>query len=689
MIDVDPDLLAFLKEEYDRCRDEQLEDERETAIDRYNGRPYGDEVDGRSQVVARDTAEVVNYMLISVMRTIVSGDDVVEFDHENADLAHQATRTIKWLLMKKQHGYRALHDWLKAGLLEKNAVVMAYPEPQPNKRRVIEGVSAMALLAQGIEPIEAEQVGEDPEQGPILNVTVMEPQPPKFCVDAVPNEEFYCSLDARTITEAPLKGRRRPRPIHELVAEGIDPDELEGLGSDAWADSTLAQARDSDRHTDWGSRRGQARNVWWHEEYVTYDANGDGIAETLYIRRTGDYKIFAIEELDDPEDHPFEDWCPFPMQHRRIGQSLADNVMDLERVNTVLMRQSLDGIYFTNNPRTWLHEDAIGENTVDDLLQVRPGAIVRWKGTTKPETHSDRFDAANGFTMLEYMDRKRETRTGITRLNMGLDERTHNDTAKGQDQLQNRGDQVEEYVARNFADPLARLFTKFAKLLKRHGQPMRVPIDGEYIDVDPRQWPDDMIAEPKLGLGATRKEKRLERRREIIGYQMAALEAGLSIVDEQKFFNSAKGIVADAGLGDAGEYFNDPSKPELGPDGQPVQKPEKPDPEMMKVQADMQAKQAELQMKHQQGQAQLQLKLMEIQGKLQLAGQDAQARLQLEQQKAYVEMQLAEQQAAMEAALERMKIAVQARAQDRDANRRDGESSAKIDNLRKGGRLNK
>ena len=57
MIDVAPELIAFLKEEYDRCRDDALEDERTVAIDRYNGEPYGDEEDGSSQVVARDTAE--------------------------------------------------------------------------------------------------------------------------------------------------------------------------------------------------------------------------------------------------------------------------------------------------------------------------------------------------------------------------------------------------------------------------------------------------------------------------------------------------------------------------------------------------------------------------------------------------------------------------------------------------------
>src|SRR5688572_5373858 len=105
MIEVAPELIAFLREEADRCRDDTLDDERETAIDRYNGRPYGDEEEGRSQVVARDTAETCDYMTISILRTIVSGDRIVEFVHRDSEAARQATETLTHLLMDAQDGY--------------------------------------------------------------------------------------------------------------------------------------------------------------------------------------------------------------------------------------------------------------------------------------------------------------------------------------------------------------------------------------------------------------------------------------------------------------------------------------------------------------------------------------------------------------------------------------------------------
>jgi hypothetical protein len=681
MIDVAPELLSFLREEYDRCRDDTLEDERTTAIDRYNGEPYGDEEEGRSQVVARDTAETLDYMVISILRTIVSGERVVEFTHKNAEAAHQATETIMYLLMDEQDGYSVLHDWLKAGLLEKNAVAMTFAEPQPKKR--VEG-TIPAVLFDKARHIEAEETGDiDPQtETPILRVIELQEQPPKFWDAAVPSEEFYCSSDARTITEAAVKGRRVRKSVSDLVEMGYDEDDFTAVGEDS-NDNVLSRARDEDRNTSFGARTGPNRRIWWHEEFVRYDANGDGIAELLYIQRTSDYKVFSVDEMDSPEDHPFEDWCPFPMQHRRIGQSLADKVMDIERIRSVLLRQSLDGIYIGNNPSTYVHEDAIGENTIEDLLTVRPGRLVRWKGTTKPEERQGHFDPSSGFTMLEFMNGERESRTGITRLNQGLDADTLNKTATGTALMQAQGQQVEEYLARNFANGLARLITKKARLLRRFGQQITVPIDGEYVQVDPRQWPEDMIARPRVGLGSGRKEQRLAFRRELIGMQAQAFEGGMRIVDEKKFYNSAKGFVADAGLGDVGEYFNDP-------DQLPPAEP-KPDPAMAKVQAEIEAKKMELGLKQQESAAKLSLQQAEASARLDAMRQQGAAKAQIDAQKAIFEAQMDQARASFEASIaeRQMQIDAMLKMEQINAQERHQARVASMAKKRPGGDLSK
>lgn len=701
MIDAPAEFVAFLKEEYDRCRDDMLEEERETAIKRYNGEPYGDEEEGSSQVVSRATAETVDYMVISIMRAIESGDRVVEFLHKNSDAAHEATETIMHILMDEQDGYQMLHDWLKAGLLEKTAVAMAYPEERPAKRKEMTlSVMELAMAAeQGVEFIEAEEAGPDEMGEPTFNVVTLEEQPPKFCTTAVPNEEFYCSPDARHITEAALKGRKVRKTLSELVQDGYDRDEVETIGGEVWNDSTVANARDQDRVWQQESRKGGNRVVWWHEEFARFDMNGDGIAELLYVKRSADFKIFAIEEMEDADDHPFEDWCPFPMQHRRIGQSLADKTMDLERIDTVIMRQTLNGIYIANKPTTYVHEDSMGENTMDDILTVpmAGGRVIRWRGAVEPKERMGGFDPTIGFGALEVIERRRETRTGITRLNMGLDEDTLNKTAKGQAGLMQKGEQIEEYIARNFANALARLITKLARLLQRYGQPIEVPIDGKYKQVDPTQWPPDMLARARLGLGASRKDQRLLFRDKILGMQTAAFEAGLGLVDEQKLFNSAKGIIADTRLGDVSEFFNEPPKDEQG---NPIPPEPQPDPEQMKVEGELKMQAARLEGEQQLAAAKLQGDQQAMAAKLDAAREEATLKQQLAREQAEFEAKLAIekmnrehalelQRMDREAELEERRMSMDARRQEHDAGLREKESDAKLSANRKGGSLAK
>ncbi len=47
MIDVDPEFLAFLKDEEARAEDADTDERRAVAIDFYNGEPFGDEEEGR------------------------------------------------------------------------------------------------------------------------------------------------------------------------------------------------------------------------------------------------------------------------------------------------------------------------------------------------------------------------------------------------------------------------------------------------------------------------------------------------------------------------------------------------------------------------------------------------------------------------------------------------------------------
>lgn len=90
-----------------------------------------------------------------------------------------------------------------------------------------------------------------------------------------------------------------------------------------------------------------------------------------------------------------------------------------------------------------------------------------------------------------------------------------------------------------------------------------------------------------------------------------------------------------------------------------AQQPPPPDPEMMKVQAMQQAKQAELQMKQQEAQVQMQMDAQSAQHQAQIEQGKTAAQIQLEREKAAAQIQLEREKAQAELELEQAKAQAQ------------------------------
>lgn len=645
----EPDIdafVAFLREEENKSYDQWLDDERATALDFYNGEPFGDEEEGRSQIVTRDVAEVVDYMTVSILRTMVSGDKVVEFDHADKKVADGATAAVQQQFMQGQDGYRFLHDWIKAGLLEKVSVAKVTVEQQPPRRfdGELSQEDAARLIDEGAEVLGAEVL----ENGNVA-ISALIPQPPVFRDYVSPSEQTVFSGDARDLDDdCVYRGFRMDKSLSELARMGFQTDGISDDGTYTRNEAT-ANARDSNITDFWRqgfNRTGANRKVWYYEEYSTYDLNGDGIAELILSHRVGNQILlrqdgsYAIDVIDE---QPGVAWCPFPMPGRIVGQSLADKVMDIQRVRSVLMRQGLDNLYQTNAPRILLHEGSIGDATIDDMLTVRANGIIRWTGNVAPAPLTLPFAAQSAFDVMEVMAGEKESRTGITRLNQGLDADALNKTATGTALMQAQGQQIEEYLARNFAESLARLFLKKYRLMKEFGRPMPVVIDGETVMIDPREWPDDMNVVVRVGLGSGRKEQRLNYRMMLLEIAKASIEGGSRVFNDTNLYNNIKGLIADANLGNVRDLATDPDT--LG------QAPEKPDPAMVKAQADSMIAAQKLDQEKARSEADQMMKARQMEIDAHIAQQKLEYELQAAREKAALEEQLARDKAIFEANL--------------------------------------
>lgn len=678
--------ISFLTTEEQHSRDGNLDMDRAIALDMYNGMPLGDEEEGRSQLVTRDVAEVIDYMTVSILDTMVSGDKAVEFEHADKKAAEQASALITRDFRQGRKGYRFLHDWIKAGLLEKSSTAKVCVEPRKPKR-VEAQVSALEftmLQEQGANIIEANQVEDD-----LFEIAMLEEQAPEFVEYVSPNEESGFAFDATDLDEDCPYLRFSPmRTLSELAEMGFDTD---NLSSDSINNnSTLSQARDGTA-ADWrnmGSQRtGANRKVVHHEEYSLFDLNGDGIAERILSHRVGN-KILtrdgqpAVEMI---EDHPGVVWCPFPMPNRIVGQSLADKVMDIQVTRSTLMRQAMDNLYQSNAPRMTINESSIGANTIDDLLTVRPNSVVRWKGSVAPTPLVLPFVADSAFQAMEVLTGERESRTGITRLNQGLDPDAMNKTATGMNLQAMQGQQMELYVARNFAEAFARLVLKRYKLMRQFGRPEEVIIDGEVVMVDPRKWPDDMNVIARVGLGSGSKEQRLQHRMVLLQIAQQAIQSGSRIFTDANIYNNVKGLVTDANLGAVRELVTDPEQ--LGPPE------EKPDPNMLKAQADATIAAEKLKLDQTNAQAKSMMAAEQMQVDAALKQQQLDYELQARREKAALDEALARDKANFEANLAQQKadreyeLALMRMAQERELAEKQHEQDEKLSSNRPGGAL--
>lgn len=726
----DDELVSMLRNEERSAiswRDTALADDQANAIDYYEAEPFGDEEEGRSQVVIPIVAEVVDYAQISILRTMAAGDHVVEFEPGDTDqipdlpdppkkppqmqqqdgqepdpqaqaammqyqqakaqwdmamqpfrdwedkrarAAEDATEAVNYQFMRRQPGWDILLSFAQSGLVEKIGILKTacVTERKKVKQTLHIPEEGLALLKQeGIEVVEADDNGDG-----TFTVVISQVQETKKYVDyPIPSEEYLFAARTRNADEAEYQAHRCRKTLSDLIEMGFDREIVEGLPTeDSIVDlDQRAVERWDDEVYDQIQRPLAMRKVWLLEEYVRADRDGDGIAELLKVFRVNDV-ILEIDEIGEP---PFVTWSPFPRAHRMVGNGMADKAMMSQRVESVLLRQALDGTYQTNSPRMGMNIEGMTEDTLDDLLVVRPGAIVRYRGVgNKPEPLNEPFDIQKSLGMMEFMQGRRETWTGITRLNQGLDEDTINSTASGQAALQATGQQIEEFIARNFAEALARLFSKKLRLMIEHGNPIALKVDGAYRRLDPSSWDSNMNVAVRVGLGSGRKEMRLMYRAQLANYQQQGLSYGLT--NPKKLYNNMAAMVRDSNLGTPSDYWVDPDSDEFTPP-QPQQ-----DPAMAKAQADMQIAQQKAQFDQQSAQQQMQIEAQTSQAKLQneqqlgaakIAGEQEHGalRLQIEQEKHQAAAVLAQNKAEQEATLAQQKAEFEANLAQQTADR--------------------
>ena len=446
-------------------------------------------------------------------------------------------------------------------------------------------------------------------------------------VQGVPPEEFGISRFARSLRDCGYCFHEVIRREEDLIADGYDRDEIKAIPSYTMLSNPEELARDTvDEHMAAGGDEGineANRQIKITEHYVRMDYEGND-KPALYRVTTGGEEGAVLTRNGEPEivpvdAPPFAAMTPVIVTHRFFGRSIADLVMDIQRIKTALLRSILDNAYLAVNPRVEVSEAHATETTLDDLLVSRPGGIVRTKMPGGVNWQTVPAIAGEIFPVLAYADSTREWRTGVNRQAQGLDANAlQNTSATAAMQVYNAAQARMKLIARIFAETGIRdLFSLLHATIRKHGsQAATVRLRNQWITVDPRDWKkrDDLTI--NVGLGTGGKSERLAHVMAVINLQKEALAGGLTnLVTVQNLYNSAAEVVKLVDLKNVDQFFTDP-KTQAPP--QP-----KPDPKLMQIQT------------------QAQLDAAQAQGQLTMLDRKAQRDAALAQQRFELDRQLA------------------------------------------------
>ena len=597
--------------------DEDIAPKRAQATEYYFGDPFGDEEEGRSQVVSMDVRDTIQGMLPSLMRIFFGPDRVVEFapnGPEDIAISEQATDYVDFIVKRDNPGFHVLHSTFKDALVRKTGVIKYWwDESVQVKAEHFSMLDEQSMILLTNDPdVEIAAVREYPmpgfdQQNPAEAIMMPVPmmydveikrriKSGKVRIESLPPEEFLIDRRAKDIDDATMVAHRSMKTVSELVAMGYDYDMVVSNSGDNYEFDTNDeyQARNP-----WAVVRGSTnpdptvRHVLYIEAYQKVDFDGDGIAELRKICTIGNSHKVVHNEITD--ERPFASFCPDPEPHTFFGMCPADVTMDIQRIKSNVQRGMLDSLAQSIYPRTAVVE---GQANIEDVLNTEVGAVIRMRAPGMVQPFTTPFVGQAAFPMLEYLDEVKQNRTGISKAAAGLDADALQSTTKAAvSATVNAAHQHIEMIARIFAETgLRRLYRGILKLvIENQDRERMVRLRNTFVPMDPRSWNVNMDVIVNVGVGDGTLEERMMMLNQVAQRQEAIIQgygANNPVVTLPQYTNTLTKMLQLAGFKDSQNYFN-----QLPADFQMPEQEEKPTPEQILAQVQAEAIQADIQKK--------------------------------------------------------------------------------------------
>jgi hypothetical protein len=590
----DEEIVAILDREIEGSTGSEystVQDARLSAMNYYRGAPRGDEEQGRSTVQSTDVADVIEWMMPSIMEGLMDPNGTVAFDpesEEDEDQADQETEAVNYVFTKRCDGFTVLHTFVKDALLLRNGVVKVYQcEQRKVRRETYEGLNPVEMsrlmqeLGPGDQIVETDSRMEPtpPELQPVLgpeveltDVTIRRRiTDSKSVVEPIPMEEFLLNADHNSVLLAGARftGHRRITTVGTLLDEGWELEKLEDLPPYSYDENEEREQR-FEEEENYGTS-GEAdekgdilgRTVQIIECYRCFDLQKDGTPELYQVFLGGNSGGRELLSMEPWDSHPFVGTTPIIMSHKFMGVSIWDRCREIQDQKTGIWRSILDNLYLQNNTRM---AAVVGQVNLDDLLTSRPGGVVRQKAPGMVEPLMTPPVGPAAYTALEYLDKVRDGRTGVSPEGAAMNAIPGNSPAHSVERMMTAKEKLVGLIIRVIAETgVKHIMLKLRELLTKYqDQELPVPIRGTWTTVNPVEWRERGGATVKVGLGTGDRLKQQALIREVISLQaQVASGGGMGVlVTHDHMHRALEDFVRFSSMGKPEDYWQDPKSDE-------------------------------------------------------------------------------------------------------------------------------
>jgi hypothetical protein len=552
--------------------EEFLTNDRFHATEYYKGRlPDVDKEDAeedRSTAVLTEVRDTVLGIMPELLRIFFSAESPVKYDPVAADnpqsyaknvlAAKQATAYVQQVVLKTDNPdfFGTCHDWFQDGLVRKTGFIKwwwerskkpsysshtglseeqalalvvdpdvdvigkrAYPAPTPAPEQAPAQAPGQAPAAYGQPPAPAAGLPAPPPET-LYDLKIRRSlKRGRLRIRAIPCENVMVARRATSMDRVTLFGYSEDKAVGDFLAEGLidDGEEIADCDEDPNdSDNMEQEARRPKLASAIGGGDNPAQDptqrlVKYSELYITADRDGDGIPELIRVVTAGTrYKVLAEEPVDDID---YAAICPYPEAHTFFGESVADLTMDVQRIKSRIMRDTLDSLAQSVEPSTVVVE---GKVNLDDVLNGDTSKVIRAQAPGMVEVFKVPFVGADSMPVIEFMTKVREERTGQTNASNGLNAKDmQSSTQDAVNATLSKAQSRIEMIARIFAETgFKRLFRGILRTtIKNMDKPRLVVLSDAPIALDPKDWNAEMGVNTTLVLAAGPRRSRLRRSR--------------------------------------------------------------------------------------------------------------------------------------------------------------------------------